>query len=137
MFVKDENERRYLTHSGIITNFPDSHPAKTQGNEDEWKDALRHHSKRPELWIPVEGELHERYLITPIDEGASVVLDNIRGAYADVKEFKDLTDGTPQASREMEPHSTEIALLANVLGGIHGPPYCPVAKPSAPPAPSR
>ena len=113
LFVKDENERRYLTHSGLISNFPNSHPAKTQGNEEEWREALRHHTKRPKLWIAVEGESQERYLITPIDEDAPVVLDHIRQAFADVKDFKDLTDGVPQPPRETD--SYNLQSLANEL----------------------
>ena len=117
LFVRDENERRYLTHSGIIENFPDSHPAKTQGNAVEWKDSLRHYSKRPELWVPVEGELQERYLITPIDEDASVVLDHIRKAFADVMAFKDLTDGPPTepGPAEPQPDSYDLESLAAEL----------------------
>ena len=118
LFVKDENEKRYLTHSGIIGQVPNTHPSKTQG-EEEWNDAFRHHSNRPGFWIPVEGEQQERYLITPIDEDASVVLDHIRGAYADVLEFKGLTEGTPHPSRsknETEPNSTDIRYWLMSLG---------------------
>ena len=118
LFVKDENERRYLTHSGIIRNFPNAHPAMAQG-EEVWNDAFRHYSNRPDFWIPVEGEQKKRYLITPIDEDTSVVLDRIRGAYADIVEFKELTEGTPHPSRsknETEPNSTDIRYWLMSLG---------------------
>ena len=107
LFVKDENDKRYLTHSGRIRNFPDTHPAKTQGQIAEWEYALCDHTKRPKLWIAVEGKLRKRYLITPIDENASVVLNHIRQAFADVKEFKGLTDGVPQPPREPDPHNLQ------------------------------
>ena len=116
LFVKDENERRYLTHSGLITNLPHSHPAKTQRREQEWRDAFRCYSKRPERWIPVEGESQERYLITPIDEDTSVALDRIREAYADVMEFKDLTDDSLQPSPEKQPSLTESRFWLMSLG---------------------
>ena len=115
LFVKDENEKRYLTRSGVMPNVPKAHPAKTRGQEAEW--TLRRHTKRPELWIAVEGETRERYLITPIDEAASVVLDHIRKAFADVMAFKELTDGPPTepGPAEPQPDSYDLESLAAEL----------------------
>ena len=47
------------------------------------------------------------------------MLDHIRGAYADVLEFKGLTEGTPHPSRsknETEPNSTDIRYWLMSLG---------------------
>ena len=105
LFVKDENDVMYLTHSGTIRkkNSPHRHLREVETREDDW--------------IDVEGE--ERFCVTPITEVSSI--DLVRN----VDRFVSLVEKCRQASATGDPSSSSsggAAFSSSLNTILYGPP---------------
>lgn len=82
LFVKDDEGKRYLTHSGNF-NLSKGHEAASGSRE-----AFRKFIDSDRCWISVTEKKHKRFLITQLDVEASVLLEKVRGVVGIVEEFK-------------------------------------------------
>ena len=93
LFVKDEHGNRYLVRTG---NFAvnGQHPVVTHGIRGGFR-----RTSEPDRWIKVENKSN-LYLVTPIDTSFVKMIEHIRGAIGQVKQFKAIRD-----PKDLEPQT--------------------------------
>ena len=116
LFVRDQNNRAYLTHTGHFHGYPRRSPWQGTTKDDKWR-GFRRFSRRD--WIEIDDEPTPRYVVTPLDVAPEQILKNIKATLDEVIGYKDSGDNVLEDLAVPHPHDcgrrADLDELANKL----------------------